>query len=108
MPAIHCDVCSVKLHHMINMSLCVLVEKSDLKKLLCYCGRICHSQRRAGRDIFDSMHLLVQSSCESQPGLHWHFWSVQMPFSLQSTFVSHMNSENVFQYKFKSYISLHL
>ena len=105
MPAIHCDLCSVKLHHTINMSFCVLVEKSDLKKLLCYCGRICHSQRRAGRDIFDSMHLLVQSSCDSHPGLHWHFWSVQIPSILQSIFVLHMNSKNIQIFKLCKAIS---
>ena len=48
----------------------------------------------------DSYHLLVQSSCESHPGMHWHFWSVHIPFLLQSAFELHMNSENIFQYKF--------
>ena len=46
-------------------------------------------------DKVGSYYLLVQSSCESHPGMHWHFWSVQTPFLLQSTFVLHMNSENI-------------
>ena len=55
-------------------------------------------------DKVDSYHLLMQSSCESHPGMHWHFWSVQTPFLLQSTFVLHMNSEKILWCKFKSYV----
>ena len=33
--------------------------------------------------------------------MHWHFWSIQIPFSLQSTFVLHVNSENIIIQIFK-------
>ena len=62
-------------------------------------------QLRAQRDMFDSMHLLVQSSFDSHPGLHWHFWSVQIPSILQSIFVLHMNSKNIQIFKLCKAIS---
>ena len=62
-------------------------------------------QLRAQRDVFDSMYLLVQSSFDSHPGLHWHFWSVQIPSILQSIFVLHMNSKNIQIFKLCKAIS---
>ena len=78
---------------------CVLLMWQNLPKLKMM------FQLRAQRDMFDSMHLLVQSSFDSHPGLHWHFWSVQIPSILQSIFVLHMNSKNIQIFKLCKAIS---